>query len=284
MIRQLRALLVSFSALSLCSLALAQNAQIQGQVADSSGAFIPEAQVRVTDLRTGNERNVKTNGSGEYSVPGLEPGLYKIFVQASGFSTVASTAIDLSVAQNAVLDFKLRIGVATETVAVSSSELSINTTDGSVSTVINRDFVENIPLTGRSFQDLISMTPGVVTQSPQAGSSLGNNGDFSVNGQRTESNYYTVDGVSANGNPGNGNGGSGPGLSGSLSSSTALGTTQSLTSVDSLQEFRVQGSTYSAEYGRSPGGQFSLVTRSGDKQFHGTVYEYLRNNYFDAND
>jgi len=284
MIRQLRALLASFFFLSVCSIGFAQNAQIQGRVADSSGAVIPKALVRVVDQHTGTERKVETNRSGEYSVPGLDPSLYRIFVQAPGFSTAASTPITLNVAQNAVLDFKLQVGGGSEVVTVDASDLSINTTDGSVSTVIDSEFVENIPLNGRSFQDLISMTPGVVSQSPQASSSLGSNGDFSVNGQRTESNYYTVDGVSANGNPGSGNGGSGAGLSGSLSSSTALGTTQSLVSVDALQEFRVQGSTYSAEYGRSPGGQFSLITRSGTNHFHGTAYDYLRNNFFDAND
>lgn len=127
------------------------------------------------------------------------------------------------------------------------------------------------------------MTPGVVTQSPQSQSSIGVSGDFSVNGQRTESNYYTVDGVSANTGVGSGAGFPTPGTGGTLSSSTALGTTQSLISVDALQEFRVQSSTYSAAYGRSPGGQFSLVTRSGTKKFHGSGFDYLRNNYFDAN-
>ncbi len=110
------------------------------------------------------------------------------------------------------------------------------------------------------------------------------NGDFSVNGQRTESNYYTVDGVSGNIGSGNGYGTASAGASGSLPGSTALGTTQGLLSVDALQEFRVESSTYSAEYGHSPGGQFSFVTRSGTNSLHGAVFDYLRNNYFDAND
>jgi len=151
--------------------------------------------------------------------------------------------------------------------------------------VVNQKFVENIPLNGRSFQDLISMTPGVVTQTPQNTSqSVGTSGDFSVNGQRTQSNYYTVDGVSANISSGNGNGISGAATGGTLSGSTALGTTQTMVPVDALQEFRVQSSTYSAEYGRSPGGQFSLLSRSGTNIPHGSAYDYLRNNFFDAND
>lgn len=284
MIRQLRALLVSFFFLPLCSLGFAQSAQIQGQVADSSGAVIPKALVRVIDQHTGTERKVETNRSGQYSVPGLDPSLYKIFVQASGFSTAASTPITLNVAQNAVLDFTLQVGNGSEVVTVNASDLSINTTDGSVSTVIDRKFVENIPLNGRSFQDLISLTPGVVTQSPQSGSQLNVNGDFSVNGQRTESNYYMVDGVSGNIGSGNGYGSPTAGAGGGLAGSTALGTTQGLLSVDALQEFRVESSSYSAEYGHSPGGQFSFATRSGTNDLHGTVFDYLRNNFFDAND
>jgi Carboxypeptidase regulatory-like domain/TonB-dependent Receptor Plug Domain len=284
MFRQLRALLVSVFFLSLCSLGFAQSAQIQGQVSDSSGAVIPKATVRVVNQLTGTERKGVTNGSGQYSVPALEPSIYKIFVQAPGFSTAMSTPITLNVAQNAVLDFKMQVGSENQSVTVDGNGLQINTVDASVSTVIDRKFVENMPLNGRSFQDLISMTPGVVTQSPQTSTQVGSNGDFSVNGQRTESNYYIVDGVSGNLNAGNGFGVSQSGQTGTIASSTALGTTQSLISVDALQEFRVESSTYSAEYGRTPGGQFSFNTRSGTKNFHGTAFDYLRNDFFDAND
>jgi hypothetical protein len=129
------------------------------------------------------------------------------------------------------------------------------------------------------------MTPGVVSQSPQNTNQVsGYAGDFSVNGQRTESNYYTVDGVSGNINAGDGYGAYGPSNSGSIGAATALGTTQSLVSVDALQEFRVLSSSYSAQYGRTPGGQFSLATRSGANAFHGSAFDYLRNDFFDAND
>jgi hypothetical protein len=289
MIRQLRAPLVSLFFLTLCSLGLAQNAQVQGQVSDSSGAVIPKATVRIVNQLTGTERKVATNGSGQYDVPGLDPSVYKIFVQAPGFSTAVSTPITLNVAQNAVLDFKLQVGSEAQSVTVNGGSQMLNTTDASVSTVVDQKFVANIPLNGRSFQDLISMTPGVVTQSPQAsaliGATTGESGDFSVNGQRTESNYYTVDGVTANVSGGGGSGlAGGPSTGGTLGASTALGTTQSLISVDALQEFRVESSTYSAEYGHSPGGQFALVTRSGTNALHGTTFDYLRNNFFDAND
>jgi hypothetical protein len=284
MIRQLRRILASIFFLGLSSFASAQNAQLQGQVTDTSGALVAKAVIRVVNQQTGTERKVETNSSGQYSVPGLDPSVYRIFVQASGFSTAVSTPIALNVTQNALLNFKLEVGAASESVTVDGSGTSINTIDATVGTVVDRKFVANIPLNGRSFQDLISMTPGVVTQSPQAGSSLGFNGDFSVNGQRTESNNYMVDGVSGNVGAGNGFGQAQNGTGGALGGSTALGTTQSLVSVDALQEFRVQSSTYSAEYGNSPGGQFSLLTRSGTNSLHGSVFDYLRNNFFDAND
>ena len=283
MIRQLRALLASIFFFSLCSLGFAQSAQIQGQVSDSSGAVIPKATVRIVNQLTGTERKVATNGNGQYNVPGLDPSVYKIFVQAPGFSTAMSTPITLNVAQNAVLDFKMQVGSEAQSVTVDGSGAQLNMTDASVGTVIDQRFVENIPLNGRSFQDLISMTPGVVTQSPQTSQAIGASGDFSVNGQRTESNYYTIDGVSANIGSGAPNGGPQAATSGSVGATTALGTTQSLISVDALQEFRVSGSTYSAEYGRSPGGQFSLATRSGTNDFHGSAFDYLRNNFFDSN-
>lgn len=130
------------------------------------------------------------------------------------------------------------------------------------------------------------MTPGIVNQSPQSGGTqlVGGGGDFSVNGQRTQSNNYAVDGVSANINPGYGSGVSQAATGGTVGGATALGTTQTLLSVDALQEFRVLSSTYSAEYGRSPGGQFSLITRSGTNFLHGSAFDYLRNDFFDAND
>jgi hypothetical protein len=271
--------------LCLCPLAMyAQTAEVGGVVQDPSAAVIPKASVEFRNQDTGIRRQTTTNGSGVYHIDGVDPGKYDATIQAKGFKTLTRENIIFQVGDKAQIDFKMQVGSEGQTVTVDGSGSTINTTDASVSTVIDRKFVENIPLNGRSFQDLISMTAGVVTQNPQSGSGLAYNGDFSVNGQRTESNYYTVDGVTGNIASGNGYGQAQNGTGGSLGGSTALGTTQSLISVDALQEFRVQSSTYSAEYGRSPGGQFSLVTRSGTNSFHGSAFDYLRNNFFDAND
>lgn len=269
------------------SIALAQstNATISGGVTDPQGNLIPNAEVVIANDATGVLYSAKTNGSGMYLVPILPPGHYHVQVSKPGFKTIIKADVLLNVQSAVALNFTLPIGATSESVTVDASTPALNTTDASVSTVVDQKFVANIPLNGRSFQDLISMTPGVVTQTPQNTSQgVGVSGDFSVNGQRTQSNYYTVDGISANVNAGNGNGISGAATGGTLGGTTTLGTTQTMVPVDALQEFRIQSSTYSAEYGRSPGGQISLSTRSGTNAFHGSVYNYLRNNFFDAND
>ena len=267
-----------------CAIAQSTNATISGVVVDPSGRVIPDADIEILNAATGVHYSSKTNSDGIYSLSILPPGEYLVQISKGGFKTLIKPGIVLNVQSALALNFTLPVGATSESVTVEAGAPLINTTDASVSTVIDSKFVKNMPLNGRSFQDLISMTPGVVTQSPQAASSLGYSGDFSVNGQRTESNYYTVDGVSANVGAGNSFGGAQPASSGSIAATSALGTTQSLISVDALQEFRVDSSTYSAEYGRTPGGQFSFLTRSGTNQLHGSAFDYLRNDFFDAND
>ena len=157
----------------------------------------------------------------------------------------------------------------------------IDTQDATVSTVVDRQFAENLPLNGRSFQSLIQLTPGVVLTP----SNSYDDGQFSVNGQRGTSNYWTVDGVSANFGVGVSSvGTAGNSLGGSIGSFSVQGGTNSLVSVDAMQEFRIQTSTYAPEFGRTPGAQISIVTRSGTNQFHGTAFDYFRNTVLDAND
>lgn len=263
-----------------------ESATVLGRVTDPSGAIVKGVQIEIRNIDTNVATTSSTNAEGLYRIGSLKPGRYVIFVHKQGFKSVSLTGLNLNVQDNLVRNFTLQIGAVSEAITVSAESTKINTTDASVSTVIDRDFVENIPLNGRSFQDLISMTPGVVTQNPNASPAKGQGGDFSVNGQRTESNYYIVDGVSGNTTAGDGFGSLNQlaSASGSVPGATALGTTQSLVSVDALQEFRTLSSTYSAEYGRSPGGQFSLVTRSGTNDLHGSLFDYLRNDFFDAND
>jgi hypothetical protein len=263
------------------------NGNINGLVSDPSSAAVVGAEVVAVNDVTGVQNTTKTNNEGIYVLPNLPPGPYRVQVSKVGFKTLIKPDITLNVQDSLSINFTLLVGAFHEVVTVQGGTTLVNTESAAVSTVIDQKFVENIPLNGRSFQDLISMTPGVVTQGPNSSpSGVGSGGDFSVNGQRTESNYYTVDGVAANLAVGDGSGNlvQNAAASGSVPASTVLGTTQSLISVDALLEFRVQTSTYSAEYGRSPGGQFSFVTRSGTKEMHGTAFEYLRNGFFDAND
>jgi hypothetical protein len=263
------------------------NGTISGLVVDSSGAVIVGSDILLENYATNVQYAAKTNKDGIYLISNLPPGTYRLQVSKFGFRTLIKPDIVLALQDSLAINFTLSVGAASEVVTVTAGAPMVDTTDGSVSTVVDQNYIGNMPLNGRSFQDLILLTPGSVTQSPQNGpnSQLGQTGEFSINGQRPEANYYAVDGVSANM-------GAAPGVmmlewagaSGSVPSSTALGTTQSLVSVDDLKEFRVQSSSYSAEYGRTPGGQFSFETKSGTNEWHGTAYDYLRNGYFDAND
>jgi hypothetical protein len=260
-------------------------AAVTGLVTDPNGRSVPGVTVIITNLATNVVSRTVTNDQGIYRVPSLQPGIYRMTLDKDGFKSIVKSGVELHVQDVASINFELQIGSVNETVTVEAGGLVINTTDGSVSTVIDQKYVKNMPLNGRSFQDLILLTPGVVTNSPQDTSFLGSQGEFSVNGQRTEANNYTVDGVSANvgASPGTGMINS-AGASGSVPAATAVGTTQALVSVDDLQEFRVQSSSYSAEYGRNPGGQFAFETKSGTNGWHGTAYEYLRNGFTDAQD
>lgn len=266
-----------------CAVAQSPNGTISGLVLDPSGAVIGGAEITVANDETNAQYFGKTNNEGIYVVSNLPPGSYRLQVAKIGFKTLIKPDIILNVQDALAINFTLPIGPTSEVVTVKGGAPLINTESATVSTVVDRNFVANMPLNGRSFQGLILLTPGVVTNSPQTTAYSGLFGEFSVNGQRTESNYYSVDGVSANLGVAAGQVGA-AGNSGSLPASTVLGTTQGLVSVDALEEFRVQSSTYSAEYGRNPGGQFSLVTRSGSNQWHGVAFDYLRNNIFDAND
>ena len=280
--------LTSLLLFSLCSTLLpaqTTNATVTGFITDQSKAVITGIKVEVINTDTSLHYVSATNSEGSYTVTGLPPGNYKIQVEKPGFKAIVKPDVVLHVQDVVAINFTMAVGSVSESITVEGGAPLVNTESAAVSTVVDRKYVENMPLNGRSFQDLILLTPGVVTNNPQspAGNGGSGGGEFSVNGQRTESNVYTVDGVSANVGAAP-DSADRPATSGSVPTSTALGTTQSLVSLDALQEFRVQSSTYSAEFGRNPGGQFSFVTRSGSNEWHGSGFDYLRNGAFDAND
>jgi hypothetical protein len=259
---------------------LAQNAELSGLIADPSGLAVSGARVVVQSADTGATRSVSSNQQGEYSIPALLPGPYNITIEANGFKTVHQNGVVVEVDQRARLDFALTVGSNTETITVQGSAPLLNTSDASVSTLIGNQFVKNLPLNGRSFSSLIDLTPGVVLTV----SNSQEQGQFSVNGQRPDANYFLVDGVSAN----LGTAGSGATLrqggAGQLPATSAFGGTSNLASLDALEEFRIITSTFAPEYGRTPGAQISVVTKSGTNTFHGTAFEYFRNDKLDAND
>ena len=283
-----KGILLSLTIVILAAVCFAQmeTATVSGRVLDKSAAAVVGAEVVLTNVDTGAQNQMKTGKEGLYVFTGVMPGRYRLAAGAAGFSVTVKNDLIVHVQDELAENFTLQVGSVNEVVTVSASAVNINTTDASVSTVVDQTYLQNMPLNGRSFQDLILLTPGTVTQTPQGNGYgfPGASGEFSVNGQRTEENYYSVDGVSANVGANGLAGLQSAGPSGSVAASTALGTTQALVSVDDLQEFRVQSSSYSAEYGRNPGGQLSFETKSGTNQFHGTAYDYLRNDLFDAND
>jgi len=258
----------------------AQLAQISGIVSDAQGAVIPNAQIGIENTSTHVKVEMRTNGAGLYVAPSLQPGSYRISATAEGFEKSIIDGVVVNIGSKASLNISLRNGSTTESVTVSGAGLQVNTTDASVSTVIDRQFVENMPLNGRSFQSLMTIIPGV-TVVPSIG--VGAGGEISVNGQRTEANYFTVDGVSANTGASPTANGTEAGFAGGTAGESSLGTTQTMASIEALQEFRATTSTYSAQYGRTPGGQFEFSTRSGENHFHGALFEYFRNDAMDAN-
>ena len=271
-------LVVIVVAFALPLAAQSPNGSINGLVVDSSSRAIAGADILVINDLTGVKYSGKTNAEGIYVLRDLPPGPYRLQVAKIGFKTLIKPDIILNVQDILSINFTLPVGAAMEVVTVQGGAPLVDTETAAVSTVVDRQFAENLPLNGRSFQALIQLTPGVVLTSTSNGL---DSGQFSVNGQRASSNYWMVDGVSANAGSSAFFGGNGAG--GAAATFSVFGGTNSLVSVDAVQEFRVQSSTFAPEFGRTPGAQISIVTRSGTNRFHGTAFDYLRNDLFDAN-
>ena len=267
--------------ISLATNAYAQSgtATLSGTVTDPAGALVPGANIAVINISQGFERSTTTSSEGSFVVTALFPGIYTVKAEHAGFKTSEVRDVILNVNDQKVIGIQLKvIQLRDSTVDVVDSPLLIDDTHA-VSTTVDRQFINNMPLNGRSIQPLINLTPGVTLTKASATEA----GQFSVNGQRANANYFTVDGVSANLGV-NTNGFPYQAASGSLPGLSASGGTNNLVSLDALQEFKIQTSTYSAEFGRTPGAQVQLITRAGTNDFHGSAFEYFRNEAFDAND
>ena len=254
------------------------NASLTGRVTDPSKARIVGAKVVATSSGTNINSETTTNAEGEYYLSSLTPGGYRIEVEKPGFKKLIKPAVILHVQDAVDIDFEMTVGSAWETINVEGDAPLLNASSAAVSTLIDNGFVVDMPLNGRSFGSLIDLSPGVVL----VPSNFFEQGQFSVNGQRPDANYFMVDGVSANfGTP---TVSFGQGGTGQLPATSAFGGPTNLVSLDSLQEFRIQTSTFAPEFGRTPGAQVSVVTKSGTNSFHGAVFEYFRNDVLDAKD
>jgi len=260
-----------------CVGAQSTNAYLTGRITDPSKAFVADATLSAIGTATNVRYETTSNASGEYSLANLPPGLYQIEVEKPGFKKLTKPDVNLHVQDAITINFEMNVGEVTENIIVEAGVIPVETESAAVSTLIDNRFVENMPLNGRSFSALIDLTPGVVL----VPNNFFEEGQFSVNGQRPDANYFMVDGVSANlGSPVSS---FGQGGTGQLPATSAFGGMSNLVSLDALQEFRIQTSTFAPEFGRTPGAQVAVVTKSGTNAFHGTAFEYLRNNVLDAN-
>jgi hypothetical protein len=252
---------------------------IAGVVQDSSGATVDAAAVTVMDEDTGVRRVVQTGPDGAYTIDGLPAGLYRVTVRRPGFQTMVRWNVKVEPATEIRLDFVMLVGSARSVITVEGVAPSMNVNDASVGTTIGRDALERLPLSGRGILSLVELAPGVVA-TPAAN---GEAGQFSANGLRANTNYFTVDGVAAN------TGVSGGGLPAQFSGNalpgmTAFGSTQNLATTEALEEVHLLTSSFAPEHGRLPGAQVALTTRSGSNQYHGSLFYALRNESLSASD
>ena len=250
---------------------------LSGRVLDPDRAVVPDARVSVFNESGSVQHDTTTGPEGFFVVDQLPPSSYTVRVEKDGFAVVEFKNVILNVAERRSLgNVILPVAPLTERVEVIDAPLIADS--AAVSTVIDQRFMDNQPVNGRSFQRLIELSPGVAFHT----ANLTTQGQFSANGQRPSTNYFMIDGTSANfasvastvlyETAG-----------GSVPSFSASGTTSSLASMDAVREFSIQTSTYAPEFGRQPGAQVAIVTRSGGESLHGSVFNYLRNSLFDAN-
>jgi hypothetical protein len=241
--------------------------QITGLVTDTSGGVLVGAAVTVTNPQTSFTRTETTNGSGLYSFPNLLPGLYDVRVATQGFQSVIRNGVELQVEQVARLDFQLQVGGVAEAVEVTGGAPLLNTEDATIGTVIENQRIVDLPLNGRNFLQLVGLSSNVSTgfgSGGQSSSRLGGDRStqqISISGNRREWTNFSLDGMS--------------------NTEVDFNTYLILPSIDALQEFKVQTGVYSAEFGREVG-QVNVSTKSGTNDYHGTLFEFLRNNALDA--
>ena len=256
----------------LAGTARAQNTgTITGTVKDASGAIMPGATITAKHVETGLTRTAQTDSSGNYTIPSVPIGAYEVTAEASGFNKEVRSGINLVVGQTAVVNMSLQVGAVEQQVTVTGEAPLVNTTTSATSGVIDEQQVKDLPLNGRSFDQLLALTAGASNFSANGNGPNGaGRGAFSLSGRRYETNRWIIDGIDY----------IGADATGQLVLPT--GASGSLLGVDAVREFNVQGETYGAELGKRGGGQISVATSSGTNGIHGDLFEFIRNTNLDA--
>jgi hypothetical protein len=235
-------------------------ATVTGRVTDATGAILPGSNVTITDTATNVQHKTATNNAGEYNVPLLPPGTYRVEVEAKGFKSEAQTGITLQVGQTVGLNYKLELGEVSQTVQVEGAAVQLQTQSAETGVVVPNTQIIELPLNGRQYYSLVQLTPG--TYPPAQNSSLSFRGGFNVAGSSEVANNFRLDGFNNN-DP--------------ATSSPAFAP-----SLDGIQEFNLLTGVYSAQYGTYSGGQVLVVSKSGTNEIHGTAFDYIRNQVLDA--
>jgi hypothetical protein len=262
-----RWILLCLSAIAIPAWTQTSTGEITGLITDSSGAVTPKAEIEVMNSGSGTRWKAVTNDSGYYTVPLLPPGDYAITVHMPGFKTTTRAGIKVEVAAVLRIDFKLELGAASETVQVTASAPLLESQSASLGQVVQTRVINDLPLNGRNYLQLAKLSAGVVE--PQRDDNAAGSGSFSANGVRVQLNNFNLDGADNN---------------------TRIVDIQNNNyqviqpSVDALEEFKVETSNYSAEYGYSAGAVVNATIKSGSNRFHGDAFEFLRNDHLDARD
>src|SRR5258708_2167515 len=235
---------------------------IVGNVTDESGAAIPRVAVKIINESNSSERLVTSGDAGNYAVPALQPGIYTVQAEMPGFRTAVEKGLKLEVNQTLRVDLALRVGEVTERVEVSGVAVQLQTDSSTVATTVDNKKVVELPLNGRSFTQLTVLVPGAVGTGAATFQSSGTT--VSISGLRSENNNYTLDGVNNN--------------------ETFFKSYGVQPSIDAIQEFKVQTNITAAEFGTGAGANVNVVTKSGTNEFHGSAYEFHRNQHLSSQD
>jgi Carboxypeptidase regulatory-like domain len=266
-------LVILAGAVSASPLLAQGDSSLWGCVTDASSAGISGAEVVITNLETRTERMTVTDEAGRFSAPALPVGHYEISVSKDGFRTDRHTSINLVVGQREEVDLQLRVGDVHQAIEVPAVPTVVQITTEDTSGLVGERQVKDLPLNGRSYDQLLTLNPGIINYTSQRAGGIGTSNSvvgnmFAVSGRRPQENLFLLNGVEF--------------TSASEINNTPGGVSGQLLGVDAVREFAVVKDTYGAEYGKRPGAQINIVTANGTNEFHGAVYEFLRNSAFDA--